>query len=88
MNKTYQKINKKLENHDSILRAITSYNCYNVLTLEKGYFFYWVKLYKAGYKEKSYFFDSQHDKAILAFDSILKTLNAKGLNLKFNRYGI
>lgn len=48
MNKVLQKISDKLNSHDSIIMACSTFGCKDVLTLEKGYVIYWVRLYKNG----------------------------------------
>lgn len=48
MNKTLRKISDKLDGHDSIIMACSTFGCKNILTLEKGYVMYWVRLYKNG----------------------------------------
>lgn len=52
MNKTLQKISDKLNNHDSIIMACSTFGCKNILTLEKGYNLYWIRLYKNGEIQK------------------------------------
>lgn len=48
MNKTLFKISNKLHNHDSIIMACSTFGCKNILTLEKGYIMYWVRIYENG----------------------------------------
>ena len=54
MDKILQKISDKLNSHDSIIMACSTFGCKNILTLEKGNFMYWIRLYKDGrlYEQK------------------------------------
>lgn len=54
MNKTLLKISNKLNNHDTIIMACSTFGCKYILTLEKGINMYWLRVYKDGklYKQK------------------------------------
>jgi hypothetical protein len=56
MNKTLHKISDKLNSHDSIIMACSTFGCKYILTLEKGYNLYWVRVYENGklYKQKAW----------------------------------
>ena len=82
--KNKQKIYKKLDSHDVICKAITDFNCKNVLTLEQGNFFYWVRQYQNGRELQNYGYFEILSEAINKFDFIKKELIKYGMNLKFN----
>lgn len=78
------KISKKLDNHDSIKKAITSYNCKDVLTVEEGNFLYWIRQYKNGRELHTYCYFKNLNDAINKFYEIKAELIKCGINLKFN----
>lgn len=78
------KIDKYLTTHGSILKAITSYNLKDVLTIEQDNFFYWVRQYSFGRELQNYgYFENLQD-ALNKFNEIKSELIKYGVNLKFN----
>lgn len=61
MNKTLLKISNKLNSHDSIIMACSTFGCKNVLTLEKGYIMYWVRVYRTETVIEQYYYRSFAD---------------------------
>jgi hypothetical protein len=82
--KNKNKIDKVLTNHDSILKAITSYNCKDVLTVEQGHFLYWVRHYQNGRILNTYGYLNTLNEAITRFEEIKQEFIKYGVNLRFN----
>ena len=61
MDKILQKISDKLNSHDSIIVACSTFGCKTILTLEKGNFVYWVRVYKDGVLYKQTYWDYYSD---------------------------
>lgn len=61
MDKRLQKISDKLSSHDSIIMACSSFGCKSILTLEKGNYMYWVRVYKDGIIREQKFWEHYSD---------------------------
>lgn len=81
------KISKKLNSHDSILKAITTFNCKNVLTVEEGTFFYWVRMYENGdcKHPANYQYFNNLDNAVEYYNKKVENLNKQGYKFNYNR---
>lgn len=82
--KNKEKIGNYLINHDSIVKAITTFKMSDVITLEQGNFFYWIRRYiKGNYAELLGYFTSL-DEALICFNSNVSYLNKDKTRFKYN----
>jgi len=82
--KTKDKISKYLISHDSIIKAITTFKMSDVITLEKGNYFYWIRRYINGNYAELLGYYKNLNEALICFNDNINYLNKDKIRFKYN----